>query len=625
MENNVKKTNSKAGTKIKAKPVQQKEIGIDVNSTLQKELIDSAVNSSISMSELENFTNVAQTREQIYKLIDSMAQDSTISSILETYSEDAVEINDAGKVVWCESKDESITKYVNFLLESINVDKHAFKWIHSLIKYGDLYLRLYRESDYGDDILFGKSDDKQHKSNNNVLNEDVKIVLHQDNDYYVPYVEMVSNPGEMFDLTRFGKTMGYVCAPVLTTSPVSISSVMQSSSILQYNLKKKDVEVYQPTDFVHASLEDTSSRVPEQVTITFDDNDSKSVTYKVKRGQSLLTDVFKIWRELSLLENSVILNRITKSSIVRIISSEIGDMPKSQIGAHLNSIKNLIEQKTALNVGNEMTEYTNPGPIENNIYVATRGGIGAITTSQIGGEVDPKPLTDLDWFNNKFFAALRVPKQFFGFTDDAAGFNGGSSLSIISSRYGKAVKRIQNTFIQCITDVINLFLLNRGLTTYINNFTIKMNTPITQEQIDRQNNQSNQIRNITDIMNTLTEVKNSSIKLSILKSLLSTSINNVEVISKIQEQINQLEAEEREATSKDTASKKRDDNNKEDNTDNIDVDINDNEEIINEPQSSEDSTTKSDEQDDEIESIKIDDDSYLPSPEELGINLSTNK
>nr|DAE27130.1 MAG TPA: portal vertex protein [virus sp. ctnRj46] len=40
------------------------------------------------------------------------------------------------------------------------------------------------------------------------------------------------------------------------------------------------------------------------------------------------------------------------------------------------------------------------------------------------------------------YGALRVPKQFMGFTDDATGFNGGTSLTIISSRYAKMIKRI---------------------------------------------------------------------------------------------------------------------------------------------------------------------------------------
>jgi hypothetical protein len=71
--------------------------------------------------------------------------------------------------------------------------------------------------------------------------------------------------------------------------------------------------------------------------------DGKDLTYTVKRGQSLLYNVYKTWRELTLLENSLLLNRVTKSSIIRIIGVEVGDMPKESVGPHLMGIKNMIE------------------------------------------------------------------------------------------------------------------------------------------------------------------------------------------------------------------------------------------------------------------------------------------
>ena len=133
----------------------------------------------------------------------------------------------------------------------------------------------------------------------------------------------------------------------------------------------------------------------------------------------------------------MLLNRITKSSIVRIINVEIGDMPKEQVGPHLQGIKALMEQKSAINTGKSMQEYTNPGPIENNIYVPINNGKGAVTTDQVGGDVNVSQIPDIEYFQNKFFGSMRVPKQFFGLTDDGAGFNGGQSLAIISSRYAK--------------------------------------------------------------------------------------------------------------------------------------------------------------------------------------------
>lgn len=557
--------NPMVGTKVKAVPKPQKEIGIDVKDTLESSLIDAALSSVVDISKLEGFTGVAQTREQVYKLIDTMSDDPILASYLKTIAEDSVETNDSGQVVWCESSDSKCAKYVSYLLDSLNIDKNAYRWIYSLYKYGDVYLKLYRESDYKTDGLFGADAEKKSPLRESVfadaerqeksgadLTEKVNLVLHEVNDHYVHYVEMVPNPGEMFELTKYGKTMGYVKAPIniQTTTP----SGFYGASFLSYKMKQSDVDVYSATDFVHGCLEDNSSRSPEEVDIfsnasDYDSGDSsKAYTYTVKRGQSELSSVFKIWRQLSLLENSALLNRITKSSVIRAIQVNVGDMPKEQVQTHLASIKNLMEQKAALSTDKSYSEYTNPGPMENNIYIPVRGENqqGAISVNTVGGDFDPKSLTDISYFQDKLFGALGVPKAFFGVTDDGAGFNGGASLAIQSSRYGKSVKRVQNTFCQMLTDLINLLLLDKGLSTYVNKFTIRMQAPVTQEELDRRENKKNRIGVVQDIMNQLTDIENPIIKLKILKSLLSTSINDVDVIDLLQDQIDELENQKKE-------------------------------------------------------------------------------
>ena len=651
-EKNNKKT-SLSGTKVKAVPKKASEIGADTTNHMIQNILDASISGVLDISKLEGFSNVSQTRESIYKILDSMGSDSMVSSILETYAEDTVETNEQGKIMWCESSDANISKYVTYLLDSMNVDKHLYGWAYSLIKYGDLYLRLYRESDYGDDLLFGTqekdntlnehigSDDeyvtlneyikKDNETPKNNLKEDVNVILSKDNDHYVHYIEAVPNPGDMFELTRFGKTMGYAEAPVRIMSQKQ--NTLNSQYIpMQYKMNRSDVNIYPATSFVHACLEDTSSRSPEEVNIFLDnDEKGKQISYKVRRGQSLLYSAFKVWRELSLLESSVLLNRVTKSSIIRMITVEVGNMPKENVGPHLASIKSLIEQKSALNTGEGLSEYTNPGPVENNIYIPTHDGIGAISTQQIGGDVDPKKLTDLSYFQDKFFGSFRTPKQFFGVTDDAAGFNGGSSLSIISSRYGKAIKRIQNTLVQALTDVINLMLLDKGLTSYINKFTLRMSAPITQEQIDKREGVTNQIRVVTDIMNLLGDITNPARKLKILNKFLSTTVSDPEIVALIQEEIDSLEEKiNTENTSeKETSAPENKDEEEEKMSFENKVFGNEKETARSpqsEPEDEEQSQQSSEEEivSAETEKGQQEESDYLPKPSALGIDLTQN-
>ena len=237
------------------------------------------------------------------------------------------------------------------------------------------------------------------------------------------------------------------------------------------------------------------------------------------------------------------LNRITKSSIIRTIQIEVGDMEKNDVQKLLHRVKQMVEQKSSLNKNLSYENYTNPGPVENVIYIPTHDGKGALTTGQIGGDVNVGDLVDLDYFKNKLYGSLGIPKQYLGDTDDATGFNGGTALSLTSSRYAKTVKRIQNSIIQALTDAINLMLLDKGLTTYINEFTLKMQSPTTQEEKDRKENLASSISNIREIMGLVDGIEDEVTKLNILKSLLSNTISDFNVISAIQDEIDRLTQE----------------------------------------------------------------------------------
>ena len=249
------------------------------------------------------------------------------------------------------------------------------------------------------------------------------------------------------------------------------------------------------------------------------------------------------------MENSVLLNRLTKSSILRTINVEVGDMGKTEVQTLLRRIKVMVEQKTAYNVNSSMQDYINPGPMENILYFPTHDGKGAVSTAQIGGDVEVGDLNDLDYWKKKLFASLGIPGQFLGDTDDATGFNGGTSLSLISSRYAKTIKRIQNAYIQMYTDAVNLILLDRGQQNFINKFTLHMQSPATQEERDRRENLSNSINSIREIMGLLDDIDDKQTKLEILKSLLAGAITNQEVIGFIQDEIDKINSESTEEES----------------------------------------------------------------------------
>jgi hypothetical protein len=534
-------------------------LDIDVKKILVDNIIEAGLSSKLDIAKLENFTSISNSRDQIYQLIDTMAQDSAVSAILKTYAENVCEPADNGHVIWCESSDPNTSKFINYILNVMNADKNMYGWAYSICKYGDVYLRLFRESDYADDLFKADNVDMVNSTRSRLtedfkgeekLDEAVKLHMHSDHDHYSFYVEQVDDPGTMFELSKFGKTYGYIETPNEDSEVDATTTLFGGQSTTgTYNFKMKsaDVNVWQADDFVHGCLEDNFTRYPETVELFPDKEGATGHVYKVRRGKSLLYDNYKVWRERALLESAALLNRITRSSIVRKVGVEVGDMPKEQVKQTLHRVKEMMEQKSAINVGNSMNEYNNPGPIENNIYFATHGGQGNITIEAVGGDVDVKNLADLDYWNNKFYSAYGVPKQYYGWTDDAAGFNGGTSLAILSSEFAKGVKRVQNALIQMVTDAINLFLLNRGLKSYLNNFTLKMKAPLTQEEIDYRSDLSNKVNAISSIQGLFTDIEDKARRLRILKALLGGLNYGDSIFTEIDAEIKAIEEAEAKA------------------------------------------------------------------------------
>jgi hypothetical protein len=69
-------------------------------------------------------------------------------------------------------------------------------------------------------------------------------------------------------------------------------------------------------------------------------------------------------------------------------------------------------------------------------------------------------------------------------------------------------------------------ILDKKNDSYINKFTLHMLPPATEEDATRRDNQSSEIQLISDVMNLLQDIEDSSARLSILKLMLSNVISD---------------------------------------------------------------------------------------------------
>ena len=477
--------------RIKVIPNDNKYAGVSITddkddlATKQIKAADSG--SLIDVEAVNKFRTLSSDRQERYSQFEDMLKDATTAAAIEMYADDATQYDyKTGRIIWAESDNADIAKAANRLIDVLGINEKAWTHIYALCAYGDVYLRLYRKGDESDyNQLF----------NNHEGSTAIRVKPEDDARPLEEYIEYVDDPAVMYDLQVRDKTSGFI---KMINTEVEESSSMYTSLVTK-TLDLSDVNIYDRKSFVHICLSGNIDRHPELIAL-HDSKTGSTNVYKVKTGKSILADAYEAAQTVKLLEDSMMLSRVTKSALVRILQIEVGNMPKPEVEALLRRIKNMIEQKMALNKQNGVvSSYNSPGPIENIVYVPTKEGKGAITSNNLGGDVNIKDIVDVDYFNNKKLSALKIPKQYLNY-DAPEGLGNGTSLTKLSSRYAHTIMRIQNAYISGITTLLNLYFLDKDLD-YINDFTLKMVSPATIEDTERDEQIANRLNQASDILN----------------------------------------------------------------------------------------------------------------------------
>ena len=186
-------------------------------------------------------------------------------------------------------------------------------------------------------------------------------------------------------------------------------------------------------------------------------------------------------------------------------------------------------------------------PIENIIYTTTKNGKGAISTVNIGGDVDIGNLSDVEDSENKVYGALLTPKALLGADMDGTGLSNGGSLTEMNTTYARRIKRGQVAICSAMKTLINIFALSDGLgDKIVNNFEVKLTPIITVEDNRRDELMQTKIRNVNDIMALLDNLEqvDDDTKLKMLLEWLSTYLNQQDIVDILDERIKALEQEE---------------------------------------------------------------------------------
>ena len=521
--------------------------------------IDEAIKAGkrIDLSDLMNITTLKGTRNSKYAIFEEMVADGRIGAAVEMYANDTVQYNAEGKVIWVESNDSEVATYANKLLDDLNIAENLWSYAYCMWLYGDVYLETFANtSNDGSKPSLLVEPVKQNpniKTQKNI--QGIKLER---------YIEKVANPAEVYDLQYRGKTSGFV------RSHDDLENTLENNTYL-YTGVSTDITILNPTKFVHICLSPNINRFPERFRLLkedpkkVDDNsiDGNSyegsaggeLSFNVKTGQSILENVYGPYQTLKLKEESVLLERVTKSSITRVIQVELGDLPESQKIKKLQEIKQQIEQQLIMNKeAGTLQSRAGAQPIENIIYTTTKNGKGAISTVNIGGDAEIGNLDDITQSENKVFGSLLTPKAALGADMDGTGLSNGGSLTELNTTYARRIKRGQVAITSGIKNLINIFALGDGLgAKVVNNFEVKLTPIITVEDNRRDELMQTKIRNVNDILSLMNNIEtiDETTKLDMIIQWLSNYLNQQDIVDILNERIKDLENEEQEKDAED--------------------------------------------------------------------------
>lgn len=452
----------------------------------------------IIQENLSDFRNMSTSRYLQYAAYEEMANDPIISAALDMYADDATQTDASNNRIWISSSDTDTEKIVSSIFNKINISDSIWRIARLLAEYGDVYIELLYDDEETSQVRLTEGIKK-------ILEDGgINLKLINSKGHLLNDIRIISDVENMFDLQLNGRTVAF--ARLNNTS----SQFNRESNAFGYIDRKysmDDVSYYPADKFVHLYIDQSDKRYAEYFDAEMDDGNA--IRFEVARGKSMIHDLYSTWRDLQLLEYSIMLNRASKSTIFRFVQVEVGNMSKSNVDVTLRKVKNLIESKITMNTqDNTYKPYNEPGPIENYVYIPTRNGQGNISVDTVGGDVNIRDLADLEYYQNKLFSGLKIPKEFLNYGEGNALFNSGAALTKLDARYARTVKRLQNFIIRGINHLVDNFLSNRGLNQY-DEYEVRMVVPSTVEDNDRIETFSQKIQLMNDLTSALSGLSES--------------------------------------------------------------------------------------------------------------------
>ena len=193
-------------------------------------------------------------------------------------------------------------------------------------------------------------------------------------------------------------------------------------------------------------------------------------------GKSMLEGARKIFKQLTLMEDAMLIHRIMRAPEKRVFKIDIGNIPPNEVENFMQRVINkmkkipVIDQKT----GDYNLRYNMESTTED-YFLPVRGGDSGTMIDTLPGLTNDNAIEDIEYLRNKMMAALKIPKAFLGYEE---GVGSKATLAAEDVRFSRTIERLQKIVCAELEKIAIVHLYTQGFEdAELLNFDLQLTNP----------------------------------------------------------------------------------------------------------------------------------------------------
>lgn len=202
---------------------------------------------------------------------------------------------------------------------------------------------------------------------------------------------------------------------------------------------------------------------------------------KLPYGTSMLEKARRVWKQLLLSEDAMLIYRTSRAPERRVFKVFVGNMDDKDVEAYVQRVANKFKRDQIVDPknGNVDMRY-NQMAVDQDYFIPVRDPNAPNPIDTLPGAQNLSEIADIEYIQKKLLTALRIPKAFLGFEEVVGD---GKNLSLLDIRFSRTINRIQQAMIQELNKIAIIHLYILGFEDELNNFTLGLTNPSTQQDM----------------------------------------------------------------------------------------------------------------------------------------------